>query len=168
MCQYYLSQDTKRCINCRACEVQCKVNKQLPPCPRPTQIMTVGPKMVGGVPRAAYIFMSCFHCEEPWCVAACPTKAMQKRPEDGIVFVDHETCVGCKACIRACPWGAPQWHKEARKVVKCDYCKDRIDQGLKPACVTICITGSLSFGDNVHELNDIRRRRHAEETAHLG
>ena len=168
MCQYYLSQDTKRCINCRACEVQCKVNKQLPPGPRPTQIMTVGPKMVGGVPRAAYIFMSCFHCEKPWCVAACPTKAMQKRPEDGIVFVDHEICVGCKACIRACPWGAPQWHKEAKKVVKCDYCKDRIDQGLKPACVTVCITGSLSFGDDVGDLNDFRRRRHAEETAHLG
>jgi Fe-S-cluster-containing dehydrogenase component len=129
--------------------------------------MTVGPKMVGGVPRAAYIFMSCFHCEKPWCVAACPTKAMQKRPEDGIVFVDHEICVGCKACIRACPWGAPQWHKEAKKVVKCDYCKDRVDQGLKPACVTICITGSLSFGDDVRDLNDFRRRRHAEVMARL-
>jgi Fe-S-cluster-containing dehydrogenase component len=129
--------------------------------------MTVGPKMVGGVPRAAYIFMSCFHCEKPWCVAACPTKAMQKRPEDGIVFVDHEICVGCKACIRACPWGAPQWHMEAKKVVKCDYCKDRVDQGLKPACVTICITGSLSFGDDVRDLNDFRRRRHAEVMARL-
>jgi Fe-S-cluster-containing dehydrogenase component len=129
--------------------------------------MTVGPKMVGGVPRAAYIFMSCFHCEKPWCVAACPTKAMQKRPEDGIVFVDQEICVGCKACIRACPWGAPQWHMEAKKVVKCDYCKDRVDQGLKPACVTICITGSLSFGDDVRDLNDFRRRRHAEVMARL-
>jgi len=168
MSRYHLFQDTKRCVNCRACEVQCKVNKQLPAGPRPTQIVTVGPKMVGGLPRAAYIFMSCFHCAEPWCVAACPTKAMQKRPEDGIVFVDHETCVGCKACVRACPWGAPQWHKEARKVVKCDYCKDRVDQGLKPACVTVCISGSLSFGEDVHELTEIRRIRHAEETAQLG
>lgn len=168
MSQYYLFQDTKRCVNCKACEVQCKVVKQLPAGPKPTQIVTVGPKMVAGVPRAAFIFMSCFHCAEPWCVAACPTKAMQKRPEDGIVFVDHETCVGCKACIRACPWGAPQWHKEAKKVVKCDYCKDRVDQGLKPACVTICISGSLSFGEDVRELNEIRRRRHAEVTAQLG
>lgn len=167
MSQYYLFQDTKRCVNCKACEVQCKVNKQLPKGPRPTQIVKVGPKMVGDVPRAAYVFMSCFHCAEPWCVAACPTRAMQKR-DDGIVFVDHETCVGCKACIRACPWGAPQWHKEAKKVVKCDYCKDRVDQGLKPACVTVCISGSLSFGDDVRELNEVRRRRHAEASAQLG
>jgi Fe-S-cluster-containing dehydrogenase component len=148
--------------------VQCKVNKKLPAGPRPTHIVTVGPKMVGGLPRAAYVFMNCFHCAEPWCVAACPTKAMQKRESDGIVFVDHEICVGCKACIRACPWGAPQWHKETRKVVKCDLCKDRVDEGLDPACVTVCPAGSLSFGESVEELTDIRRRRHAQDVAHLG
>jgi Fe-S-cluster-containing dehydrogenase component len=84
---------------------------------------------------------------------------MQKR-DDGIVFVDHEVCVGCKACIQACPWGAPQWDPEENIVVKCDYCKDQIDQGLEPACVSVCITGSLNFG-KASQLAQNRRERHA-------
>jgi Fe-S-cluster-containing dehydrogenase component len=149
MSKYYLFQDTKKCIGCHACEVQCKANKNLPIGPRLCQIVQVGPKMIGGLPRAAYIFMPCFHCENPWCVAACPTGAMQQRSSDGIVFVDHSLCVGCKTCISACPWGAPQWNPETGRVVKCDYCMDRVDQGLKPACVT----------DLHHPLSQIRQGR---------
>jgi Fe-S-cluster-containing dehydrogenase component len=120
--------------------------------------------MVGRVPKAAYVFMPCFHCETPWCVAACPTGAMQKRPEDGIVFVDQDTCVGCKTCISACPWGAPQWNPESGTVVKCDYCMDRIDQGLKPACAAICTTQCLHF-DHAVNTPQIRRERFARLTA---
>jgi Fe-S-cluster-containing dehydrogenase component len=91
---------------------------------------------------------------------------MQKREKDGIVFVDHGLCVGCKTCISACPWGAPQWNGEAGKVVKCDYCMDRIDLGLKPACVTACTTHCLDFGQ-VEKMTHIRRRRHANATASM-
>jgi len=160
MSHYYLLQDSKKCIRCHACEVQCKINKSLPAGPRLCQVIEVGPKVTGDRCRAAYVFMSCFHCEKPWCVDACPTGAMQKRPEDGIVFVDQDECVGCKACVQACPWGAPQWDSDEDKVIKCDYCKDRIDQGLKPACVTVCPTGALSFG-KIQDLPQIRRERHA-------
>ena len=164
MSKYYLFQDTKNCISCHACEIQCKTAKNLPVGPRLCQVVPVGPKFVGNTVKATYVFMSCFHCENPWCVASCPTGAMQKRPADGIVFIDHELCVGCKACIRSCPWGAPQWDPEAKKVVKCDYCKDRVDSGLNPACVTICTTGCLHFGPG-EKLPDILRRRHAEKVA---
>lgn len=167
MSKYYLFQDTKKCIGCRTCEIQCKINKALPVGPKISQIIDVGPKFVDKLPRAAYIFMPCFHCEDPWCVAACPTGAMQKRPKDGIVFVDHNLCVGCKACITACPWGAAHWNPETGKAVKCDYCMDRVDQGLKPACVTACTTHCLDFGENVENIVKIRRERHAKSVAAL-
>jgi len=105
--------------------------------------------------------MPCFHCENAWCEAACPTGAMKKRSKDGIVYVDSALCVGCKSCISACPWGAPQWNPETGKAVKCDYCADRIDAGLKPACVTICTTHCLHFG-KVQELSDIKRKHYAK------
>ena len=166
MSKYYLFQDAKKCIGCHSCEVICKSNKDLPVGPKVCQVLTIGPRMVDNVPKAAYIFMPCFHCEDPWCVAACPTGAMQKRAKDGIVFVDHELCVGCKTCMSACPWGAPQWNPEAGKVVKCDYCMDRIDQGLKPACVTVCTTDCLHFG-TTDEIPPIRRQRYARAMASL-
>ncbi|MCF8127965.1 MAG: 4Fe-4S binding protein [Deltaproteobacteria bacterium] len=167
MSKYYLFQDVKNCIDCRSCEVTCKSNKNLPLGPRLCEIIAVGPSLIGNLPRAAYTFMPCFHCEDPWCVAACPTGAMQKRRKDGIVFVDHAICVGCKTCMSACPWGAPQWNEQMGKVVKCDYCKDRVDEGLKPACVTVCTTHCLHF-DAANEIPAIRRKRHALATASLG
>jgi Fe-S-cluster-containing dehydrogenase component len=89
---------------------------------------------------------------------------MRKRPKDGIVYVDADLCVGCKSCITACPWGAPQWNPETGKVVKCDYCMDRVDQGLKPACVTKCLTHCLQFG-TVEEMDRKRRERFAKNVA---
>jgi DMSO reductase iron-sulfur subunit len=163
MSKYYLFQDVKKCIGCRSCEVICKSNKDLPVGPRLCEIVAVGPTFIGNLPRAAYTFMPCFHCEDPWCVAACPTGAMQRRQKDGIVFVDHSICVGCKTCMSACPWGAPQWNGELGKVVKCDYCMDRVDQGLKPACVTVCTTHCLHFGD-ANEVPPLRRERHVRAT----
>ena len=166
MSKYYLIQDTKKCIGCHACEIQCKTNKSLPPGPRLCQIVEVGPQLIDNIPRASYIFMPCFHCQNPWCVAACPTGAMTRREKDGIVYVDHNLCVGCKTCISACPWGAPQWDPEKGKVVKCDYCMDRLDAGLKPACVTVCTTHCLKF-DRAEHIPQTKRDRYARAMAPL-
>jgi len=166
MSNYYLYQDKKRCIGCYSCTIACKTNKNILVGPKPTDIIPVGPKLIDGIPRASYVFMPCFHCENPWCVTACPTGAMQKRPSDGIVVVATDLCVGCKSCISACPWGAPQWNSETGKVVKCDYCLDRVNEGLSPACVTVCTTQCLHFG-KAEDMTNIRRERYARTVAEL-
>lgn len=164
MSQYYLLQDQRNCIGCQSCEVHCKTYNDVPLGPRLGQVIGVGPQMVGGAPRMAFVFMPCFHCEDPWCVSVCPTGAMRKRPSDGIVYVEASLCVGCKSCITACPWGAPQWDARTGKALKCNYCMDRIDQGLKPACVTKCVTHCLQFG-KATELDRTRRERFAKTVA---
>ena len=164
MSEFTIYQDQKLCIGCRACEVHCKTEHDLPVGPQFCKIIEVGPKVVQGIPRINFMFMPCFHCEEAFCISACPTGAMQKREKDGIVWVDAESCIGCKACITACPWGIPQWDASSGKVIKCDYCKDRLDQGLEPACVTGCVTGSLKWL-RPSEIADIKRNQTAREMA---
>ncbi|MBF0343440.1 MAG: 4Fe-4S dicluster domain-containing protein [Nitrospirae bacterium] len=140
-------QNHERCIGCCACEIHCKTENDVPVGARLSKIVPVGPIITGSVPRMSFIFTTCFHCKEPWCVEVCPSGAMQKRQADGIVYVDAEACVGCMACIDACPWAIPQCNDDTGKVIKCDYCRDRTGSGLKPACVTGCTTGALHWGE---------------------
>jgi Fe-S-cluster-containing dehydrogenase component len=167
MSRYVIDQDQRRCIGCHACEVHCKAAHDAPVGPRSCRIISVGPKDVGGIPRQSFVFMPCFHCEQPWCVAACPTGAMQRRAQDGIVFVEEARCVGCRSCMTACPWGAPQWDGARGKVVKCDACKDRVDRGLAPACVTKCTARALHW-TTPEEASARKREQRAPGLADLG
>ncbi len=164
MSKYYLLQDADLCIGCSSCEVSCKTYKGLGPGPALCQNITRGPVSFHGLPRVRFVFMPCFHCEEPWCLKVCPSGAVTKRTTDGIVYIDSALCIGCKSCIAACPWGACQWDPVSRKAVKCDYCMDRLDAGLKPACVTKCVTECLDFG-LAEKLPDYRRQRFARMLA---
>jgi Fe-S-cluster-containing dehydrogenase component len=164
MRDHHIYLDQKRCIGCRACELHCKTKNDVPVGASYCKIVPVGPKMVEGVPRIQFIFMSCFQCEEPWCVSACPTGAMARRGTTGIVSVDDSACIGCKACIVACPWGAAQWNAETGKAFKCDYCKDRLDEGLEPACVTGCTTAALKWVSPSQSSKE-RRERCAKKIA---
>lgn len=145
MSTYYIRTKQDRCISCKACEVHCKSKNRVPLGAKYGILVTSGPVMKGNVPRLMNLFMPCFHCEQPWCVAACPTGAMTRRDADGIVYVDADKCVGCKACIVSCPWKVPQWDEAKGKAIKCDFCRDRVDEGLDPACVTACCGHALDF-----------------------
>ncbi|MBW2011317.1 MAG: 4Fe-4S binding protein [Deltaproteobacteria bacterium] len=147
MGDYRITTDPKKCIACHVCEVQCKAVHNIPAGVALGKIVVLGPKFVNGVATMSSVFLPCFHCEEAWCLKACRKKAIQRRDKDGLVYIKEESCVGCKACIKACPWRIPQWNPATRKVVKCDMCMERIDQGKEPACVAACPTGALEFGE---------------------
>ena len=144
MSKYIVTQDVADCIGCRACEVHCKDKNHSGPGAYYCRILEVQSNQ-GMVPQIDFVYLSCFHCEKAWCVDACPTGAMRRRDSDGIVYVEAKDCVGCKVCITACPWTVPQWNAETGKVGKCDLCKDRLDQGLEPACISKCTTGCLKL-----------------------
>ena len=92
----------------------------------------------------------CNHCDNPACVAACPTGAMAKDPETGIVSPDAEVCIGCGSCVNACPYGAPVINEETSTSTKCTFCKERSTKGQEPFCVAACPANARIFGD----LND--------------
>ena len=103
--------------------------------------------------RTVHFPRSCLHCEEPACVTVCPTGASYKRAEDGIVLVNPDTCIGCKLCSWACPYGAREYDYTQGIMKKCTLCVDRIYnetfavEDRQPACVMACPTGARHFGD---------------------
>ncbi len=103
--------------------------------------------------RTVHFPRSCLHCEEPACVTVCPTGASYKREEDGIVLVNADTCIGCKLCSWACPYGAREYDHGEGVMKKCTLCIDRIyNKNLEevervPACVSTCPVNARHFGD---------------------
>jgi anaerobic dimethyl sulfoxide reductase subunit B (iron-sulfur subunit) len=145
--------DTTRCINCKTCEVACKDFNDAAVGQRIRRVRTYEG---GEFPRVfAYsLSMSCNHCEDPACLAACPTRAYTKRSSDGIVVHDPEKCIGCRYCAWVCPYGAPQYDAKAGSVRKCNLCVDELDAGRSPVCVTSCPLRALEVGD----LSELSRR----------
>ena len=140
--------DQSRCIGCHACTTACKSENEVPLGVTRTFVKSVD---VGIFPQARRAFQvtRCNQCEDAPCVAACPTQAMYRR-EDGIVDFDKEICIGCKACMAACPYDAIFINPEDHSAEKCNLCAHRLDIGLEPACVTVCPTEAILVGD----LND--------------
>ena len=107
----------------------------------------------GSQSRTVHFPRSCLHCEEPACVTVCPTGASYKREEDGIVLVNPDTCIGCKLCSWACPYGAREYDQADGVMKKCTLCIDKIyNENLEevdrvPACVSTCPAGARHFGD---------------------
>ncbi len=147
--------DLDRCIGCLSCEVACVQEKGVEKLGiRPMKVFRV--EGISDKPDSFFLPMNCFHCDPAPCVLACPTSAMRKREKDGIVYVEELLCIGCKACIIACPYGAITFNPATMKVEKCDYCYKRIDKGLLPSCVSKCVTNCLYFV----ELEEVPKERH--------
>ncbi len=137
--------DQTKCIGCHACTTACKSENDVPVGVTRTYVKSVD---VGVFPtaRRAFQVTRCNQCEDAPCVAACPTAAMHIRA-DGIVDFDKGSCIGCKACMAACPYDAIFINPQDHCAEKCNFCAHRLDVGLEPACVVVCPTGAIMVGD---------------------
>lgn len=165
MARWGMAIDLTACIGCNACSMACRAEHATPPGIFWGKVLE---KEIGRFPAARRIFLPtlCNHCRKPACLDVCPTGATYKRG-DGIVLIDYQVCIGCRSCMEACPYDARSYYErngtyypghrtpfeEARQdypegvVMKCDFCVDRIDRGLVPACVQTCPTECRVFGD---------------------
>jgi DMSO reductase iron-sulfur subunit len=133
------------CIGCHACEAACSEKNDLPP---HLSFRSVGYVEGGTYPNYTRmnISMACNHCDDPVCLKGCPTRAYTKHPEYGAVLQDPDICFGCGYCTWVCPYNAPQLDPVDGQVQKCNMCVDRLEVGLKPACVSACLGNALNFG----------------------
>jgi len=174
--------DLQRCIGCYSCQVACKQEHFLPPDIFWNRVVVGETGKYPTVTKQMYPVL-CNHCEEAACVKVCPTGATSIR-EDGIVQIDYDICVGCRYCLIACPYQQRTFYADGKKeyfpgqgfteleligkelyplqpgtVVKCNFCMERVDEGLKnglkpgadreatPACVITCPCKARTFGD---------------------
>ena len=152
--------DNTRCIGCHACTTACKSENEVPLSVTRTYVKYVD---TGLFPQASRSFQvtRCNQCEDAPCVTACPTAAMFRR-SDGIVDFDKSICIGCKACIAACPYDAIFINPEDKSAEKCNFCAHRLDVGLEPACVVVCPTQAILVGDMHDPLSAVSQIIHRD------
>lgn len=184
--------DLKRCVGCQSCTLACKSENGTPP---GIFWMRVLEKEQGTYPQARKVFLPirCNHCSKPPCVPVCPTGASYRRGKDNLVLINQDKCIGCRACIVACPYQvrfisenskgyygenltryeAESYRKwQPHTVQKCTFCVDRLEKDLDPACVQTCPTRALVFG-NLNDPNSeisrvLRGRSYFQPRAELG
>jgi len=145
--------DNRKCIGCHACTVACKAEHDVPIGVNRTWVKYIEK---GEFPHTRRLFsvMRCNHCDDAPCVEICPVTALYKRA-DGIVDFDNRRCIGCKACMQACPYDALYIDPETHTAAKCNYCAHRVEIGLEPACVNVCPEHAIISGDMEDPLTEI-------------
>lgn len=167
--------DLDRCTGCGVCVSACRLENNIPPQQggRPSDWITVEPRdNARAFPESEVVFLPkpCMHCGDPPCVKACPVGATVKSGQGGIVSQNYARCIGCRACMKACPYGVrrftwtdPSWPRGLEDaltpyasvrpkgvVEKCTLCSHRLQlfgaQGYATACAEACPTGAIRFG----------------------
>ncbi len=164
--------DATKCIGCKSCVAACAEANNTPPDTRrdglhqaPDDLNDLTRNIIklykpaDGSP-GSFVKRQCMHCLEPACAAGCPFQALHKNKESGIVEWDAAKCIGCRYCTITCPYHIPrfQWAGFNPRVTKCELCRERLDQGLKPGCTTACPTKAVIFGPRDVLLEEAHRR----------
>jgi formate dehydrogenase iron-sulfur subunit len=159
--------DPAKCTGCRGCQAACKLwNKR-------SHVATQNfgshenPKSLGKdvwrriafieegeSPNMKWHFRQeqCFHCTNATCVTACPSPGALTYQKNGVVFLDQNKCIGCRFCEQTCPFEVPKYDAATKKAYKCNFCYDRIINGLMPSCAKTCPTGAIEFSWNRDDL----------------
>ncbi|MDO5044625.1 MAG: 4Fe-4S binding protein [Coriobacteriia bacterium] len=166
MSQFAFYFDSSRCTGCRTCEIACRDYKNLSEdiVYRRVYDYEGGSWTTnedGTVSSDAFVYhlsLACNHCDAPACAHVCPTGAMHKDPNTGIVSVDEHKCIGCGYCHMACPYNAPTVDRSLGYSVKCNACAERLEENKNPICVDACPLRALAFGtpEEMEKLADSR------------
>lgn len=147
--------DLKKCIGCHACTIACKAEHEIPIGVNRCWVKSVEK---GRFPDTRRFFFPvlCNQCADAPCMRICPTRALFRR-RDGIVDLDGESCIGCRACMEACPYDQLFIDPNTRTAEKCNFCANRIENDLLPSCVIVCPTECRIFGDLDDPASDLAR-----------
>lgn len=155
--------DLTRCIGCRGCQIACKEWNErrarktsfAGDYSNPTALSSdcftrirFHEQEKNGTPVWSFVKNQCLHCKDPACVSVCPVTALKKTLAGPVVY-RYDRCIGCRYCMLACPFHIPkyEWESTLPWVRKCSFCSERIKDGLKPACVKVCPTGTMFYDD---------------------
>lgn len=136
-----------RCIGCKGCQVACKMENGTVLGSDRTKVRTVGPTGVHPNLEMYFLPTMCQQCEKPVCVEVCPSGAIFKNREDGVVTIDPKKCIGCHSCNKECPYHANTYSEMRRAMDKCTLCYEARGVGELPACVRNCAGRALHYGD---------------------
>lgn len=139
--------EVDRCIGCKGCMVACKMENEVALGANRNKVYDVGP--IGVFPNLEMYFLPvmCQQCENPSCVAVCPTNACHRNEEDNVIIIDQDSCIACHACEKSCPYGAVTFNKERRVMDKCTICAQLRGEDETPVCVKNCSGSALHYGD---------------------
>lgn len=155
MATYGFAIDLRKCIGCHACTIACKAEHDIPVGVHRCWVKTVEK---GTFPDTRRFFFPvlCNQCTDAPCVRICPTRALFKR-RDGIVDLHGDRCIGCRACMEACPYDQLFIDPNTRTAEKCNFCANRVENKLLPACVSVCPTECRIFGDLDDPTSEVAR-----------
>ena len=137
--------DSDSCIGCHACTVACKSEHDVPLGVNRTWVKYTEDGEFPDV-RRSFAVLRCNQCTDAPCMDICPVTALDKL-DNGIVDLDQDLCIGCKACMHGCPYDALYLNEQTGTAEKCHFCAHRVEVGLAPACAVVCPTEAIIPGD---------------------
>ena len=150
--------DTRLCLGCNACTVECKRNNEVP-VGREVFWTQIHELEQGTYPEVSTYFLkhACKHCTQASCLEVCPTGAISK-PDGVHVVIDQGWCIGCGYCVQACPFGVPHLGEPKGAAQKCSFCYGRRAPGEPTACAAACPFDAIAFGER-EEMVSLGRSR---------